>query len=95
MQDLLENRSDGPKSIKNDTQNDAEMTPKWSQNCLEICPGRAKAALWGPGRASSLFLIFFDAILGFILGPSGCQNASKNQSKIDAINYVGKVRNLC
>ena len=40
------------------------MTPKRSQKGSKRSPGVAWLAVWGPRWVSSLFLIFFDAILG-------------------------------
>ena len=74
--------------LEKGVKNYSKMTPKWSQNDPEIVPLWISVTLGWPRWPSSLFLTFFDAILGSILNLLGYQNASKNQSKNDSKNDV-------
>ena len=72
----------------------AEKEPKCEKRGAKIDLGCAWAPLWRPRLVSSLFLIFFDAILGSILKVFGSIFGRKIDDKINAKIDAEKVLNF-
>ena len=75
----------------------AKKEPKGEKRGAKIDPGCAWAPLWRPRWASTLFLVFFDAILGSILEVFdlifGRKITEQINAKIDAekvLNFASK-----
>ena len=62
----------------------AKKEPKCEKRGAKIDPGCAWAPLWRPRLVSSLFLTFFDAILGSILEVFGSLFSRKIDEQINA-----------